>query len=127
MYHLKKIAIVVGGIVGSYLLHFPLRLLEHWLMGEIEGKIAENWQSCLGFFISWILPLIVVFGAIWLGYWAKKPKLVPQNVEAIEQKESVSNRQPIRLIPKRKIKRIIHRTETIDGKTKYIDEVELDP
>ncbi len=43
-------------------------------MGEIGGTIAGNWQTYLGFFIAWVLPFIVVFGAIWLGYYLKSSK-----------------------------------------------------
>lgn len=38
-----------------------------------------------------------------------------------------TSKPPIRLIPRRKIKRIVHRTEVVNGKTKYTEEVELDP
>ena len=40
-------------------------------MELIEGKIVENLSNALSFFIVWILPFVIVFGAIWLGYWAK--------------------------------------------------------
>ena len=41
-------------------------------MAEIEGRIAENWQTYLGFFITWILPFLIVFGAILFGYRLKQ-------------------------------------------------------
>jgi len=75
----KWITAIVGGSIGSYLLHLPLRLLEDWLMGEIEGKIAENFQNILGFFIAWVLPIVVVFGAMYLGYRLKNPKSNSKN------------------------------------------------
>lgn len=70
----KHKLLVIIGVVGSYLLHFPFRLLEDWVMGEIGEMIAENWQSYLGFFITWVLPFIIVFGAIWLGYHLRSSK-----------------------------------------------------
>jgi len=70
----KRKLLVIIGVVGSYLLHFPSRLLEDWVMGEIGEMIAENWQSYLGFFITWVLPFIIVFGAIWLGYHLRSSK-----------------------------------------------------
>lgn len=73
----KKLLIAIAGTLGSYLLHFPLRLLEDWVMGQMEGWIAER----LGFFVAWILPVIIVFGAIWLGYRIKTSKIVPDVAE----------------------------------------------
>lgn len=46
-------------------------------MAWIEGKIAENLADVLGFFITWVLPFIIVFGAIWLGYRLKDLKIAP--------------------------------------------------
>jgi hypothetical protein len=44
-----------------------------------------------------------------------------------DKRESISSsKQPFQLIPKRKVKRIVHRTEIINGKTKYTKEIELD-
>ena len=37
-------------------------------MGWIGGQIAENWQAIFSFPFTWILPFVVVFGAILLGY-----------------------------------------------------------
>ncbi len=70
----KRIFVVLGGCVGSYLLHFPLRLLEDIMMGWIGEGIETHWQTFLSVFVVWILPFIIVFGAIWLGYWLRKPK-----------------------------------------------------
>jgi hypothetical protein len=38
-----------------------------------------------------------------------------------------SVKPPLQLIPKRKVKRVIYRTEVVNGKTKHIKEIELDP
>ncbi len=50
-------------------------------MGEIGDVITENSQNILGFFITWVIPFIVVFGAIYLGYWLKRPKPLENTVE----------------------------------------------
>ncbi len=50
------------------------------MMGKIAELIAENWQPFLSFLITWVLPFIVVFGAIYLGYRLRKP--------AVKHKES---------------------------------------
>ncbi len=70
----QNLIIFICGTLGSYLLHFPLRLFEDWVMGEIEGYLVRNLQYSLGFFITWILPFIIVFSAIWLGYRFRNPK-----------------------------------------------------
>lgn len=44
------------------------------MMGEIGELIAENWQPFLSFLIAWVLPFIVVFGAIYLGYRLRNPE-----------------------------------------------------
>lgn len=44
------------------------------MMEEIGGLIAENWQPFLSFLITWALPFIVVFGAIYLGYRLRNHK-----------------------------------------------------
>jgi hypothetical protein len=71
--------------------------------------------------LLWILLAALLFligiGIIVWSLCCKKDKREP----------AISSKQPIRLIPKRKIKRIVHRTEVIDGKTKYTEEIELDP
>ena len=36
-------------------------------------------------------------------------------------------KQPIRLIPKRKVKRIVQRTKVINGKPEYTEEIEIEP
>lgn len=57
------------------------------MMGEIGGRIAENWQPFLSILIAWVLPFIVVFGAIWLGYYLKSSKDSLKGKPAIIQKE----------------------------------------
>ena len=81
----KKIWIIVGGAVFSYILHFPFRLFEDWIMGQMEGWIAER----LGFFVAWILPFIVVFGAIYLGYRIRNPKSTPAKIDDLGKKEII--------------------------------------
>ncbi|MBA7601243.1 hypothetical protein ES703_08310 [subsurface metagenome] len=44
------------------------------MMGKIGELITENWQLFLSFFIAWVLPFIVVFGAIWLGYYLRSSR-----------------------------------------------------
>lgn len=87
--------------IGGYLLKFPARFFEDWVMGEIEGKIAENSQSILSFVIAWVLPFAVVFGAIWLGFWLKrlteKPSIPATNIKA-EQKPNQSKADDIATI-----------------------------
>lgn len=78
----RKILVVIGGVIGSYALHFPLRLFEDWVMGEMEGAIAENWQNIMSFSIVWVLPFVVVFGAIALGYWLKKSRPIGKRTGA---------------------------------------------
>ncbi len=34
----RKIWVGIRVSIGGYLLHFPLRLLEDWVMGMIEGE-----------------------------------------------------------------------------------------
>ncbi len=82
---------IVGGAIGSYLLHFPLRLLEHWMMGMIEGKIAEDWQSILSFFIAWVLPFLVVFSAIYLGFWLRKTKVIQKAPQLADSSPTQNN------------------------------------
>ena len=43
-------------------------------MGWVEDKIAENISSAIGFIIVWILPLIIILGAILLAYRLKEQK-----------------------------------------------------
>jgi hypothetical protein len=52
-------------------------------MGQMEGWIAER----LGFFVAWVLPFVVVFGAIWLGYWLKSPKIEKGELSDKEQSQ----------------------------------------
>ena len=37
-------------------------------MGLLGEGIAENLSDVIGFSIVWVLPFLVVFGAIWFGY-----------------------------------------------------------
>jgi len=86
----RKLWIVIGGAIGSYILHFPLRLLDGWVMERIEDIITQNWQTYLSVFITWVLPFIIVYLAIWLGYNLKNPKgglwgkksIAPQSVNS---------------------------------------------
>ncbi len=64
-------------------------------MGEIGGKIAENFQSILGFFITWVLPFIVVIGAMWLGYRFKNPKIRSKGKALIIQQSTTSRREAL--------------------------------
>lgn len=70
---------------------------------------------------AWLIANIIIFCAglgllIWSLCFKKKEKI-----------PTTSIKPPIRLIPKRKVRRIIHRTETINGKTKYTEEIEIEP
>ncbi len=62
--------------VGGYLLHFPLRLLEDWIMGLIETEVANNWQIFIRFVIEWIMPFVVAFGLIYIGYRVRIPAIL---------------------------------------------------
>ena len=82
---------------------------------QVVGVITSG-NACL-WLIFFAILLCVGAGILIWSFCFKKDKREPIG----------SSKQPFRLIPKRKIKRIVHRTETINGKTKYIEEVELDP
>jgi hypothetical protein len=61
-------------------------------MGEIERYLASNIQASLGFFISWILPFVIVFGAIWLGYYIHKSRKQPDiKAKPYEKSESLTD------------------------------------
>lgn len=38
------------------------------------GEITANWERFLSFLIIWVLPVIVVFGAMFLWYWLRSHK-----------------------------------------------------
>ncbi len=66
-------------------------------MGEIMGGIAENWQTYSGFFISWILPFLIVFVAILLGYRLKSKtpwKIGTQLVQEVRKVSDDEKQQP---------------------------------
>ena len=44
-------------------------------MGIIGGEIVENLAIILSFSITWVLPFVVIAGAIYLGYRLKNPPL----------------------------------------------------
>jgi len=71
----NKIKIFVGGSITSYLLHFPARFLDDWVMGELQEMINTNLSTAVSVFITWVLPFLLIFGAIWLGYRIRNPKL----------------------------------------------------
>ncbi|MHA2067955.1 MAG: hypothetical protein ACXABY_26640 [Candidatus Thorarchaeota archaeon] len=70
----RKILLGIGGAFLFYALRFPFRLFEDWVMGLMQGEIVENWQNVLSFSTTWVLPFIVIIGAMYLGYWYRKPK-----------------------------------------------------
>ena len=71
---MRRFSVIAVWAIVSYALHFPLRLFEDFVMGEMEQEMARNWQSVLGFFITWILPFLIVGVAIYFGYSLRKPK-----------------------------------------------------
>ena len=80
---MRRFLVIAIWAIVSYALHFPLRLFEDYVMGEMEQEIAKNWQSVLGFSITWIAPFVLVAVAMYLGYWLRKPKTVEKSVGGI--------------------------------------------
>lgn len=57
--------------IGWYVLRFPALLLEDWLMGEIIGGLEANYQTILSVILTWVLPLLVAIGLVYVGYKLK--------------------------------------------------------
>lgn len=75
---------------------------------------------------AWILLSLTVIPLKLAGKYKKKYLEAEKRILELE-KPTPNRAPPIRLIPQHKVKKVVHRTETVDGKTKYIDEIELIP
>ncbi|MFC1953451.1 hypothetical protein ACFLWR_04905 [Chloroflexota bacterium] len=81
------------------------------MMGQLQGWIAEK----LGFFIAWILPFIIVFGCIWLGYYIRSKKVkAPKN--------DVNNNNYVdKIIVDSKVPAVLEITDTLQKMADYQD------
>ena len=75
----KRILQVVGIIIGmslwEYILSFPFRFIENWVMGFLAEKMLENWGNVLSFVIVWVVPFLSGMGLIALGFFLRKPRI----------------------------------------------------
>ena len=65
-----KFIFVAINAIGGYVLHFPFRFVEDWVMGWLQGELSQHW----GIFITWVLPFAVAFGLVYAGYSLRKAK-----------------------------------------------------
>ena len=106
----KTIPYILGSGIATFILSFPARFLESWMMSILQEQIQQNWQGILSFAVIWLLPLAVSIGLVYFGY-----RMRARGVRMWEEAERLSP-----LVKMDRVRRAVGKSETAERELKLL-------